>query len=304
MLLCNYPLRTLAESANTEGVVMVIAGFGLCLVLRDRCWLGGALLAIAGTMKIFPFVLLALLLSKRKYREFFWSLCVAAGVTLTSLAIVGPTIAAAQRHIDEGLRYVKYWFVFSTNPAGVTFNHSLFTLVKFAVVALDRRMHPIPAATGGFYIVRAVHERLLLDVTFQGYVISAAIFGMALYFGWMRRLPMLNQVLGLSACALLLPPLSADYTLIHLLFPFALLSLYAVEKGRKGQAVPGLAACFLCFAPIFSFQTYITWRYRFSCEFRTLGLMALLMIVMQYPFPWDEVDVPCPQAIAGESLSS
>jgi hypothetical protein len=91
-------------------------------------------------------------------------------------------------------------------------------------------------------------------------------------------------VLALSVCAVLLPPLSADYTLLHLLFPFALLCLYAVSQWRNGTHIPGLTAAFLCFAPIFSFQTYLTYRYRFSCEFRTLGLIALLTILLRHPF--------------------
>jgi hypothetical protein len=103
---------------------------------------------------------------------------------------------------------------------------------------------------------------------------------------------MLNQLLALTICALVLPPLSADYTLIHLLFPFALLCLYATAQWHRRVDTPGLRACLFCFAPIFSFQTYITWRYRYSCEFRTLALVALLILVMRHRFPWDELDCP------------
>jgi hypothetical protein len=286
----NYPLRTLFESANTEGIVAILAAFGVYCILRDRCWLGGALIALAGTLKIFPFILLALLLSKRRYREFAWSLCVAFAINLASLAIVGPTIAEAERHISAGIHYVQYTFIYSVNPAAVTFNHSLFTLVKFPVVAIRRQLHPLVIHNHADWLVRAVAERSLLDVTFTAYVIVAAVIGIAAYFVWIRRLPMLNQVLALTTCALVLPPLSADYTLLHLLFPFALLCLYAATKWREGIRVPGLTACFLCFAPIFSFQTYITWRYRYSCEFRTLGLIALLIVVLRYRFRWIELD--------------
>jgi len=292
LLLTNYPLRTLFESANTEGIVAILAACGVYAVLRDRCWLGATLIALAGTLKIFPFVLLALLLSRRRYREFAWGLVVAAAATIASLAIVGPSIAEAQRHINEGIRYVKYTFIFSVNPAAVTFNHSLFTLVKFAVVGFNRHLHQTVIHNHADFLIRAARERALLDVTFNLYVIAAALFGVAAYFVWIRRLPLLNQVIALTACALFLPPLSADYTLLHLLFPFALLCLYAVEKWREAVAVPGLTACFLCFAPIFAFQTYITWRYRFSCEFRTLGMVALLIFVMRYRFPWQAIDNP------------
>jgi hypothetical protein len=125
----NYPLRTLFESANTEGIVAILAAFGIYCVLRDRCWLGGALIALAGTMKIFPFILLALLLSKRRYREFAFSLVLAFALNIAGLAVVGPTIVEAQHHISEGIHYVQYWFIYAVNPAGADFNHSLFTLV-------------------------------------------------------------------------------------------------------------------------------------------------------------------------------
>jgi hypothetical protein len=292
LLFTNYPLRTLFESANTEGVVAILAACGIYAVLRDRCWLGAALIAIAGTLKIFPFILLALLLSKRRYREFAWGLLVAAVLSIASVAIVGPSIAEAQRHIDAGIHYVKYTFIFSVNPAAVTFNHSLFTLVKFAVVGLHRHLHPMVIHNHADFVIRAAQECTLLDATFNLYVIAAALFGIIAYFAWIRRLPLLNQVIALTCCALILPPLSADYTLLHLLFPFALLCLYAAERWREHIAVPGLTGCLLCFAPIFAFQTYITWRYRFSCEFRTLAMVALLILVMRYRFPWRAIDGP------------
>lgn len=288
----NYPLRTLFESANTEGIVAILAAFGVFYVLRDRCWLGGALIALAGTLKIFPFILLALLLSKRRYREFVFALIVAFAVNLASLAIVGPTIAEAQRRIADGIHYVQVTFIYSVNPAAVTFNHSLFTLVKFPVIALRRHLHPLVIHDHADWLVRAAAERSVLNITFSIYVIVAASFGLVAYFAWIRRLPLLNQVLALTVCSLVLPPLSADYTLLHLLFPFALLCLYAADRWHKKIDAPGLKACFLCFAPIFSFQTYITWRYRYSCEFRTIALAALLILILRHRFPWDELDAP------------
>ena len=292
LFILNYPLRTLFESANTEGIVAILVAFGLYNVLRERCYLGGALIALAGTMKIFPFILLALLLSKRRYREFAIALSFAFLVNLTSLAIVGPTIAQAQRHITDGIHYVQVTFIYSVNPAAVTFNHSLFTLVKFPVVALRRHFHPLVIHTHADWLVRAAAERALLNTTFTVYVVLAATFGVVTYFLWIRRLPILNQVLALTICALLLPPLSADYTLLHLLFPCALLCLYAADIARNSIAVPGLKAAFLCFAPIFSFQTYITWNYRYSCEFRTVALVVLLMLVLRHRFRWTELDEP------------
>lgn len=82
------------------------------------------------------------------------------------------------------------------------------------------------------------------------------------------------------------------------LFPFILLALLLSKRRYREFAfsftvafVVNLAS-FLWFAPIFSFQTYITWRYRYSCEFRTLALVALLMLVLRHRFPWTNFDEP------------
>ena len=291
----NYPLRTLFESANTEGIVAIIAAFGLYHLLRDRCYLGSALIAVAGTMKIFPFILLALLLSKRRYREFALAIAVAIAINYASLAIVGPTIGEAQRHIAEGIQYVRFTFIYSTNPAAVTFNHSLFTFVKFPVSLIYWHFHPyvIDAHTDWLAIVAT--ERHILNIAFAIYVTIAGAFGLCAYFRWIRHLPMLNQVLALTICSLILPPLSADYTLLHTLFPFSILCFYATDRWRKNIDVPGLKACFLCFAPIFSFQTYLTWGERYACEFRSIALAILLALVIRHRFPWTELDEPTPE---------
>ena len=293
----NYPIRTLFESANTEGMVAIIAAFGLYHLLRDRCYLGGALIAIAGTMKIFPFILLALLLSKRRYREFAFAIAVAVAVNYASLAIVGPTIAEAQRHVAEGIQFVRYTFIYSTSPAAVTFNHSLFTFVKFPVSLIYWHFHPYVIDAHTDWVGINVTERHNQNIAFLIYVTVAGAFGFFAYFRWIRQLPMLNQLLALTVCALILPPLSADYTLLHTLFPFSVLCLYAADRWRKNIEVAGLKACFLCFPAIFCFQTYLTWGERFSCEFRTAAMVVLLVLVIRHRFPWDELDAPNPETL-------
>ena len=284
-LLTSWPLRVLLETANTEGVVALIAGLGVWALLRGRWWLGAALIGVAGSMKLFPLVLLGLLLSARRYREFAWGLLTAAAVTLASLAVLGPTVGEAQRHINEGIVYVKYVFVFAKVPMAADLNHSLFTPLKFLLLEAQRALHPADGTSAGV-LERAARERLLLERTFTVYMVLAASLGTIAFFGWMRRLPWLNQLLALTVCSVLLPPLSVDYTLVHLLLPFALLSMLALERWRTGDRVPGLAACFTWFAVLFAYQNYMVLRYRLGAEVRTLALLCILWIVMRCRFPW------------------
>ena len=284
----SYPLRTLYESCNTEGLVAVLLALGVWAVLRDRPLLGATLIAVAGSLKLYPFVLLALLLSKRRYRQFAWGVLLAVALDVGSLASIGPTIAEANQHINAGLRYVKYTFIFYLRAAAVNFNHSLFTPVKYAVVLVERALHPIAGSADWAAHAR---ETALLDVTYNIYIIAAALFGVAIYFLQIRKLPMLNQVFALTVCALLLPPLSADYTLVQMLFPMGLLAIYAADKWRDGIAsTPGLQLAMALLAILCSFMTFLTLRFRFACFGRTIALCVLLWTVLRYPFPWRTLD--------------
>ena len=273
-----WPVAGLLNTANIEGIVAILLAFGVFAVLRERWWLGATLIGLAAPMKLFPFILLALLLSRRRWREFAWGLAVAACATIASLAWLGPNVFAAQRHVDAGLRFIRMAFILSTQRDALNYSHSLFSPLKFAVMLTGRHIaHLAPHSAA---------ETALLSTTLQIYMVAAAIFGLALYFARIRKLPMLNQVLALTICAVLLPPLSADYTLLELLLPFGLLCHYAVDAARNHQQPRGLGTCFVCFALIFSWETFLTIRYSFDRPVRAAALTVLLVIVLRHPFEW------------------
>jgi len=99
---------------------------------------------------------------------------------------------------------------------------------------------------------------------------------------------MLNQLFALTICAILLPPFSVDYTLLHLLLPFGLLCVYTAD----GVDVKGLKACFVCFALLFPVGTFFTLKYRFGSLVRCFALCALLAVMLRYPMPWKMLDEP------------
>ena len=86
-------------------------------------------------------------------------------------------------------------------------------------------------------------------------------------------------------CAVLLPPLSADYTLVELLLPFGLLCLYAVESQRSD-----LSAIFGCFVVLFGWETFLTLHYALDRPARCVALVVLLILVLRSPMPWARLD--------------
>jgi hypothetical protein len=129
-----------------------------------------------------------------------------------------------------------------------------------------------------------------VELAYDVYVPLVCIFGAALYFGRIRRLPMLNQLLALTTCAVWLPPFSVDYTLLQLLLPLGLLCVFAAETWRKGVQTPGLRGCFLCFAFLYPVGSFFLLRYRFGSMVRCFALGALLIVVLRFPFAWPEFD--------------
>jgi len=285
-----WPLWVLFDTANVEGLVAMLLGAGLIAFIQRRWWLAAALIGIAGAMKIFPLLLLGLLLSKRRYREFFGGIAIALAVTIASLAILGPSIAEAQRQINLGLRVVTTDDALAAISPGPDTNHSLYTVVR-SLVLLAHHRHPHapdanPDATAA-----------MLRPAYIAYLIVGALAGVAAYMVRIRRLPMLNQLLALTVCAVTLPPLSRDYTLVNLLVPFGLLCAYAADPAVQGRPAPGLTACFVCFAFIFTAGTFFNGAYSLGSPMRALALLALFVLLLKHPLQASDLDEPGNPAI-------
>jgi hypothetical protein len=273
------PVWMVLNLANLEGLVATSIALAMLAVLRERWWLASSLIALAGSMKIFPIVLLGLLLSKKKYKEAAWGVVFAVLVSFASLVILGPTIGEAIRGTQAGMTILYEHMVLSVTPVLIETNHSLFTVVKVAGLAADMRLNPSAwiAATSG-------REHMILEVSYRVYLCAVVLFGGIAYFVRVRTLPLLNQMIALTVYAVLLPPISIDYTLTELLLPFGLLCLYAAETWSDGLRVPGLGVCLVCFAFLFTPGTYFTFGYPYASTVRTIALVVLLVAVMRHRF--------------------
>jgi hypothetical protein len=117
------------------------------------------------------------------------------------------------------------------------------------------------------------------------YSIIAALCMFLVFFLWVRKLPVINQVICLCVATLILPPTSFDYTLLSLYLPWAMLVLLAVHRGNRNQDVPGLVLAMVCFAILFVPETEIILHRRsIAGQLKALTLVALFFIALRYPF--------------------
>jgi hypothetical protein len=256
--LLSYPFWFLADRANIEMVNFLAVALGVTCYWK-KLWFGAAtFLGLAAALKLYPIVYIALLLSAHRYAATAWSLAVAAAVTAGSIFLLGSSYRVSAAGIANGLAFFRTTYALQIRPTEIGFDHSLFALVKKIALASV----PDPG--------------VLLD----GYLLLAAAFGLALYAWKIRNLPRANQILALTVCAILLPPVSSDYTLMNLYIPWAVLVLIAVS-GNQGR---GVMLSLVCMAILMAPESYLFLHgVRIAGQFKAVALMALLAISVIYP---------------------
>lgn len=233
----SYPVVVQLFVANMEVVVWVVIALGVWAFVADRNGWAATCFGVAASLKLFPFIYFALLFSRKKYKEIAWGFLVFAGLTLISLELVGPDFMTAYRGINDGLRHFQEAYVFLFHYPESGMDHSLFAVIKVILYECNRLD--------------------LLRVVLRPYLLTVASLGTLLYFLRIRRLPMYNQVLAITVASVLLPPVSHDYTLLHLYAPFVILSLAMVARPLDAREHRFAAVLLVCFLLLFSAENYL-----------------------------------------------
>jgi len=234
------------------------------MFLRGREDWAGVLWGLAAAMKIYPVILLALLLPRKKWRAFAIGIVTAAAATVASMAWLGPTMSIALRGSlrnvfgYQGIR-VGQWSLHELMA-----NHTVFGLAKFAAL-----ISGLP----------------LEKLTLPYYACGAVIMGLA-FFGKLWRMPVANQLLAVTAFMVMLPPVSYFYTLVHLYAPWAVLVFVAIRAEKAGVRVPGLALTMMLLVGLFaSFMLFSFPRvFLFGGLVQGGMLVVLFLCALQYPF--------------------
>jgi hypothetical protein len=261
-LLTSYPMWFEMKQANQEIVSWLFLVLGLWCFITERSYSAAVFLGIAGSLKITPFFYLGLFFARRQYRQLVVALLAAAAVTIPSLWWEYPHILTSWRLTRAAIAQFPVWESLRLLPE-TGFDHSIFGLTKQVI------FHHVNANT-------------LASVLATYSAVSLVAF-VVLYFGWIRRLLMINQVLCLCLATLLLPPTSFDYTLMSLYAPWTLLVLLAVR--RRDTETPGLVPAMICFAILFTPETeFIRHQISLGGQIKAITMIALFIVALRYPF--------------------
>ena len=281
-----YPLIFTADRGNLEGVVWALSTTGLCFLLRAKYRAAALLIGLAACVKPFAILFLLLLLPRRRYREAALGAVTASLVTIAALTYLGPNPWKAYQELLPGVySHIDSHIVRLDPYEDARFEHSLLDGMKSAALTVEM---------GGIRPHKAVWEIPILRDEPAGWHIVRrmariypylAIAGLGLLIAVFYRMPMLNQLTALAAAVTLIPPCSADYTLLAMYLPFGALLVFLSREVAAGKAAishASLLALAVLYALLFSPLTFLM---LYAGDAKLLLLLGLLFVTALTPMP-------------------
>jgi hypothetical protein len=152
-LLGSIPLMVNLQWGQAHLLTFTLSMGALVAFRRGRAPLGGLLLGAATVFKVFPCLLLVLLVLRRRWREVGWTMAACGGLTLLALAVVGvePFVAFLRYQLPriasgEAFSFFRReWFYISRNlgVSGIVF--------KLDVLGVPGMSSALAAAVGWAY---------------------------------------------------------------------------------------------------------------------------------------------------------
>jgi glycosyl transferase family 87 len=264
LVLVSFPVERLIVQGNNEIFLWIFAAAGAWAYVRDHDDAAAVFWGLAAASKLYPAALLLLLLPRRKFRAFTVGMFVFVGVSVLSMMYLGPNIAVAWKGSLQNVFGYQQFRAAEISTRELHANHSLFVLVKLA------------AAIFGVSALKLV----------KLYYVCGGLLFVAVFFGRLRKMPVANQLLGVSVFMLTLPTISYFHTLVNLYAPLLVLFFVAIRADRMGVRIPGLSTAILLFLPLFaSFQLFTFPSIFLFCGIvQVIVLLILFLYALQYPF--------------------
>ncbi len=218
MLLLCYPLLFLLDRANFETFVYIFLSLFIYLYYQARSrTLASLSLAAAIAMKLFPAIFLLIFLAERDFRSLAKTAFFSVLLTVGALAVATGGIAENWAMFSQAQSKYFTLYILGTPDkcCGLAFGHSFFGVLRLAVASFAPENY-------GQLMRLSVTPYNALVLLYAG---AVAVYVVFLEKTLWRRTAMLVFAFNL------LPYVSADYKLIHLLIP-VLLFIKAEDKVR------------------------------------------------------------------------
>jgi hypothetical protein len=272
MVAISFPIARLVHEGNVELALWVLTATGVWAYLKEYDDAAGVLWGLAAAMKLYPAVLLVLLLPRGRWRAFALGVATFAGATVLALWWLGPTMGVAWRGSLENVFGYQGARASEWTLRELAANHSAFMLAKMAAM-----MTGLP----------------LTKLTLPYYGCGAVAMGWA-FFGRLWKMPEANQLLAVTAFMVMFSTVSYFHTLVHMYAPLLVLLFVSIDEQNAGAErsegqVRGLKLTVLLFVPLFAaFTLFLFPRvFVFDGLVQAALLAALFGCALLFPFAVD-----------------
>ncbi len=267
-VLTSWPLLFLLERANIESLLVLLTLVGSVAFWRKQPGVAACLWGLAAALKIYPAVLLVLFLSRRRIGAFSIGAGTMVATLLASFWFVGPTISFAARGTVQGISGFVGSYATRSREWELRHDHSFLAFLKQPLAI--HRLHLSPDVSH----LSAV------------YFLVAGMGIVVLYVTRFRTLPDLNQYILVVIAMVALPPVSYDYTLMHLYPSFGLLVLLLLGSEREARSIAALRSLFWCFTLILASENFVFWiAFHMNGMIKAAALFWAAVLLVRYPLP-------------------
>jgi len=265
LALTSYPWEKLFDRANIELFVYLFLALGTWAYLTGRKSLSAAMWGCAGAMKIYPLVMLALFLHRKMLRPLLTGILTFAASLMVSFWYVGPTIKAAAIGSITGITGFIGNYAANAHLRELTIDHSILGATK-ELLLLDT------SHAGGWPHLSTIYQAIVI------------VCGPILLFSWIRKLPALNQLCLFLTAIVLLPPVSYDYTLVHIYLVMGIVVAAYLSAIQRGEHLQSAKAFAVIFALLTSSEGWAQHGpLRINGVIKCLALLALCWLLMRIP---------------------
>ena len=265
LVAASFPLIFLIQRANIEIVLWLVIAAGIVAYRRGQSILAAVLFGIAATTKLYPIFMLGLFLgpatkrSRQDLPAFVVGIATFVAGMIAALVHAGPTFTIAAQGFFSGVSRFQDHYVEVVSRVEVVFDHCFFSPVKYW--AFTHHGSPAPY-THVYFLVAGVLALLL--------------------FARVRSLPFLNRTVFLTVAMVALPPVSFDYTLVHLYLPLLLVISAAAAPRAPATTLVALVLLLFLFLPLASLWVVTTWP---TGLMQAAALLALMLLSAATPWP-------------------
>lgn len=217
-----YPFLFVLDRGNLEALLFIFLAAGLAAFHFRKRFLSIVLISLAVAMKAYPGIYFLLFMRKKRpirslIKPGLLSVSLVAGITVLSALFITEEFQRTFIGLWRNLRAFKIYYL--VRDSGMPYGSSLFSAVKLVLIM----------SLNWF----GVDLGRLVPFLIKRWSLIALLLGaMSLYRLYRIRLRPWQNTAVLTFMVLLIPPVSFDYKLIHLLIP-TLLFLRANEPWRK-----------------------------------------------------------------------